>query len=1044
MPQHWGKILALSLICLAAVAALPWTGQAQYGIPLMPRGIQPWMEKLEPNQRSAFLKLFTDLGSIDSTGSLNVALLSEDWNKTMAAVSGEGSLAQTEAWCHLAMLVFKELLDKSGYLQATALAKLIFSDGFTVIESHPQNDYGQWADFCRMKSYEMQQYTMLHGRDNHAVEMTQRFLEWGNKYPSFWGKYQAELSGGICPTFIQPPQGGTVSHPVESRREPGLVAAIAIPSDGCLLSSDIPIYGVAGGRGFEHYRVEYGAGADPDGWRVIAESDIPRDSFSLSDVPDLLEGDLDLRGNLATWNVGLRNWEHLPWHPASDTTDFSGIYTIRLTTLGRGGESAESRVVCEVGRAVAQCLPGSALSADRKVTLRFPEQSLTGPFRVFTVRPAGAESPVLPEGQKLIGEIYRVREGGERFIKPVTLEMSYADTFMGPASSLGIFTYDAMRGSWHLLATARDEKRIVLSTDLTSLGAPRAYFAVLSSEQGSIQSEVRSEAVASGIGFPRRTGSVLLRDDFETGLGGWSSRGPATSVVRVVDKNGVVRVTKEPEGGNLACNIVTTAFDVREFPLVSFDYSILKDTKVDFFVRSGPRWYDIGFTGDPADFRNKDVNIIPAGRIPGIVSDGLWHHAGVDLGDLLGQKTRNTLVEEMILADWKVSGYMKLEFGDNAAGASVSFDNFTIARDTAPAVKTPWRGDSILVADFEDGGLLNLLGGSQALFSNPGTNNCSVEVTGHPLGGSDGSSLLIRYDVRNRGQYSGWLTTLEGIGLETWSSLEFDMYAEGSVPECLIGLKNTHSREVKVPLRPYLGAPSADGWRRVSVPMVAFTGLAGFESMENVSFTFGETYGSGSGSIRVDNIRFRRGQEDPEVLKVDDFEGPELNALGAGGWIFKNGAATIQAEKAERPDDHGHAMMISYGGSIGLDLGRGGFSYAGWVSGLGGIDISGYDSLQASLSGGPAGGEVNLYLDDGNRRYPVKAACQGAADGGWRQISIPLQAYAAHGVDLTHAEGLQLVFEWKKMSGTLLVDDISLLRVKKATLLTTENHGGSR
>ena len=1042
MPQFRVKIFVLSLLSLAAVTALPLTGQAQYGVPLMPRGIQPWMEQLAPNQRSAFLKLFTDLGSTDSAGSVNVALLSEDWNRVMTAISGDGSVARTEAWCHLSMVVYKELLDKAGYLQATTLAKLIFSDGFTVLESLPGDNYGQWADFCRMKSYEMQQYTTLHGADNRSVEMTQTFLDWGKKYPGFWARYQNELSGGVCPTFIQPPAGGTAVRLLKNRTGRGLTAAIAIPSDGCLLSSDIPIYGVAGGKGFQSYRVEYGAGRDPDEWHVIAESETPRDTFSMSQVPDLLEGDLDLRGNLATWNVGLRNWEHLPWHPASDTTDFAGVYTIRLSTVGRGGERAEDRVVCEIGRAVAQCLPGTAVSADRKVTLRFQEQSLTAPFRVYTIRPATGESPALPAAQRLIGEVYRVREGGDRFIRPVTLEMSYA-AGIAPPSSFGIFTYDAEKGSWLLLGTARDDHRMVLSTELTALGAPRAYFAVLSGTEGSVQSGDRPEAGAPAGGSMKRSGGLPLMDDFETGLGGWSGRGPGTSVVRVFDKTWAVRITKKPEGGNLACNVVSAPFDASEFPLVSFDYRVERDTKADFFVRAGGRWYDIGFTGAAADYRNKDVNIVYAGRIPGIVPDGLWHHAGVDLGHLLSEKTRNTLVEEIILADWKAGGYMKLEFGGNAEGASVLFDNFAVARDTVAAVKHAWSGDSVMIADFENGGLLNLLGGSQALFSSPGTNNCSVEFTdrvSRKAGG--GRSLLIRYDIRGPGEYCGWLTTLEGADLKSCTSLRFDIYAGGPAPECLIGLKDTRGREVKVPVAPYLGPQRADGWRQASVPMTVFTGLTG--SMENLSVSFQEKCGSGAGSIQVDNIRFRRGEAGPEMLTLDDFEGGGLNALGAGAWTFRSGAATIRAKRMKRPDGRGHAMMISYGGSIGLDLGREGFSYAGWVSGLGGIDISAFDSLQLSISGSSGTEEVNVYLDDGNRRWPVKAACQGAGGGPWRRISIPLREYAVHGVDLTHADGLEFVFEWKEMSGTLLVDDISLVRVKKELLLTQENHGGNR
>jgi hypothetical protein len=39
-------------------------------------------------------------------------------------------------------------------------------------------------------------------------------------------------------------------------------------------------------------------------------------------------------------------------------------------------------------------------------------------------------------------------------------------------------------------------------------------------------------------------------------------------------------------------------------------------------------------------------------------------------------------------------------------------------------------------------------------------------------------------------------------------------------------------------------------------------------------------------------------------------------------------------------------------------------------------------------------------------------------------VSIPLADFEEYGVDLSHLEELQIVFEWERMSGTLYVDDI--------------------
>jgi hypothetical protein len=44
----------------------------------------------------------------------------------------------------------------------------------------------------------------------------------------------------------------------------------------------------------------------------------------------------------------------------------------------------------------------------------------------------------------------------------------------------------------------------------------------------------------------------------------------------------------------------------------------------------------------------------------------------------------------------------------------------------------------------------------------------------------------------------------------------------------------------------------------------------------------------------------------------------------------------------------------------------------------------------------------------------------------WQEIYLPLEDYAAQGVDLSHLEALQVVFEWEEMSGTIYIAEIRL------------------
>ena len=112
------------------------------------------------------------------------------------------------------------------------------------------------------------------------------------------------------------------------------------------------------------------------------------------------------------------------------------------------------------------------------------------------------------------------------------------------------------------------------------------------------------------------------------------------------------------------------------------------------------RWYNIGFTGDPVILRNRDVNIGNAGRIPGVVADGTWRHASVDLRSLLERVTRQTRIDEIRMADWDVTGYMKLDFGHNARGSRWYVDNFTLAADGASG-----HQESLVIDDFTEPGI---------------------------------------------------------------------------------------------------------------------------------------------------------------------------------------------------------------------------------------------------------------------------------------------------------------------------------------------------
>ena len=127
------------------------------------------------------------------------------------------------------------------------------------------------------------------------------------------------LSGGCQdniaspdPTFIQitPKRRATIMRTRFLADSHDLIGEILVPYDGALVRGNVPIFGRAYGENFKDYRVECGQGTDPKIWTILETSDTPQTHNVIPD--DLYESaDLTIKGNLATWDTGLKNYVYL-------------------------------------------------------------------------------------------------------------------------------------------------------------------------------------------------------------------------------------------------------------------------------------------------------------------------------------------------------------------------------------------------------------------------------------------------------------------------------------------------------------------------------------------------------------------------------------------------------------------------------------------------------------------------------------------------------------------------------------------------------------
>ena len=861
--------------------------------------------------------------------------------------------------------------------------------------------------------------------------------------PEDWHSWMP-YGGGTCPTFIQIiPHSETTTLYTRHHFDVGyeqLSGKIMIPTGNIFLRANSPIYGLAGGKEFKKYWVEYGEGVNPSEWHLINSSTSPQDVLDINIAETLfLHADAHLYGNLADWKVGLKNWSHFPCNPPEDTTDLNGIYTLRLVVTGKNGQQVEDRVTVEVGRVIAQALPGIAVSTDKRVTMRFPEHSLTQPFRIYTVIPFSEldeKAPPPCEGCDMIGEVYRIREPGDRFIKDVTLEFSVSDSDLSGrvATNIGIVQYDPMKKRWNHLETRYDKLGNHFITTLVELPKHKAIYALVY-KKGTRLSKALEQVVDEEEAIEPVSPGVLVNNDFEKDLGTFKARdrfvgaGLSRDNSATPDGSYALKLTNINHGGNFSSTVIDQPFDLRAYGTLSFDYRISKDVKIDLFAKINGRWYNLRLTGEPTTFNQRGVNIANAGNVEGIIADDRWHTASIDLRYLLGQQTRHTRVEEIVFANWTVSAYRKLAFGSNAREAAFYVDNLKI---TGPG-KFDEPPATLLVDDFNAERSTNLLGGAFGSYASPGSRYVElslIDVPAMTVSAAKSSdiernrALLIQYDVTRPGAYGGFWSSIGDVDLAQYSTLDFSVKANDVVPAVKVGVRNLAGIEGAAYISTYAQPGRRDGWWDISIPLTALQGLPDLHSPDVLFFAFHHQDNSGAGQLWIDDIRL----EKAPYAQIADFEqNSERSLIGGNYEVAQSGAAALSVgTMKDLVEKENTVLRLSYGGSIGKDYGleHGGFSYAGWNAELKGMNAAGFTHLALRIRGEKGGETPNIYLNDGIDRYPMRAKELPEITREWQTWRLPLDHFANNGIDITHLVVMEMVFEWQEQSGTIYVDDI--------------------
>jgi hypothetical protein len=816
------------------------------------------------------------------------------------------------------------------------------------------------------------------------------------------------------PTFVQ-----LSSSPADgpSRRldnDLALHAEIQFPPDGALVKAEVPIFGIASGSRFQSYVVEYGAGVSPTEWKVLTRGTqqevTPR---GLSDMYSL--ADVGVHGNLATWDTGLKDYVYLPTYPPDHPIDVKGTYTVRLRVIGTDGSTAEDRVTVFAAHVISNAWGGSVTSADGGIRLLVPEHTLKQPFRLLGFEAAQESVPESPLNRRPVGRVYRAYEAGETFTSDatitITLEQSLSDA--AAAHRIAIHGYAPEVQQWVELPTTASETPNGFSATVRRL---HQFYRLMEHSDGTPALVLRRSRPSPG-SLEGQDDSSLSNQSFERDTGTWHSRfDDGTEVDRETSPAGSssLKVTNVNSYGSFGVTAFDTSFDVTVYPIIQFDYRTTAEVKTDIYVKAGGRWYSIGFTDDANDFAYKRVNISSIGRLEGIQQDGAWHTARFNLWDMLRTRTREHIVDEIVLADWDVPGTMRLIPGHNRSGASYWIDNFVIGRDGL-AGRRP-VSDTFVVDDFSESLGRNRIGGVTDLFTGGHSGTIDWAIVHDE---SLGRVLALHYRL-GADSHAGYISNLPSLDLRDYQFLRFKTRSSPALRKARIGVRDGAGHESKLSVAEFLPAKGMTEID-VAIPVAGFDRSLDWSTIINVSVSF-EAASPDEGHIVIGDLRFERALQSALVESFESLK--DRNVLGGSRATFTAGATA--ATGAVVSDGENTFLRIAFGGEIGKLNAYASevFSYAGWRTDLRSLDCSRCQTIRFRIRGARGGETPNVYLDDGAHRWcvPLREFVEVTTD--WQDVAIPVAHFAKFGVDLTHLSALEFVFEWTPMSGAIYIDEI--------------------
>jgi hypothetical protein len=238
-----------------------------------------------------------------------------------------------------------------------------------------------------------------------------------------------------------------------------------------------------------------------------------------------------------------------------------------------------------------------------------------------------------------------------------------------------------------------------------------------------------------------QSGPTWVHDGtFESSSGGWVSEGAGGALIDRDSSTAAggkwsLRFTAPANATPFQAALLRGSANVAQFPIVSFDYKIPRDLRLDFILVFKGTTYRIGFT-------DKGALTHPLiGSVPNVMADNKWHSAEINLAAMLRavQPLASDLtVEYFSLADTDWLG--------NARGTQFWLDNFRFV----PIERAPLQAQ-VLLADVS-----GIKATAWAVDNSPSTvpDVAKAQPGATLAGGTGGRSWLHVRAQNNAGQWS--------------------------------------------------------------------------------------------------------------------------------------------------------------------------------------------------------------------------------------------------------------------------------------------------